>query len=137
MVVISFMPALEGFFLGGGLIIAIGAQNAFILRQGLRGHHVFIIVTICFLSDALLIAAGAYGVGSLVAFNPEFTKIAAIIGGAFLFIYGILSFKSAFKTEALTISVNDKDISLTKAIRSGGFERNANDHSWSSFTNLT
>ncbi len=116
MVVISFMPALEGFFLGAGLIIAIGAQNAFILRQGLRGKHVFILATICFISDALLITAGALGVGSLVAANPEVTKIAAIGGGGFLIIYGILSFKSAFKAEALTISDNDKDISLTKAI---------------------
>ena len=60
---VNFIPALEGFLLGAGLIIAIGAQNAFILRQGLRRQYVFILATICFLADGLLITAGVFGVG--------------------------------------------------------------------------
>ena len=58
--------ALEGFFLGASLIIAIGAQNAFVLRQGLVARHVGPVVAICALSDALLISLGAAGMGSLV-----------------------------------------------------------------------
>ena len=54
-----FLTALEGFGLGAGLIIAIGAQNAYVLRQGILGQHVFVITTICAVSDMALIALGA------------------------------------------------------------------------------
>ena len=63
--------AIAGFFLGASLIIAIGAQNAFILRQGLLGQHVFVLCLICALSDALLIAAGVAGLGTLIATSPR------------------------------------------------------------------
>ena len=67
-------PAIEGFLLGGSLIIAIGAQNAFVLRQGLARRHVFPIATFCFLADALLIAAGVAGLGTLGWGAPEGAK---------------------------------------------------------------
>lgn len=57
---------LEGFLLGAGLIVAIGAQNAFVLRQGLRREHVFAVTTVCWMSDAALIAVGVAGAGRLV-----------------------------------------------------------------------
>jgi len=66
----NFAAAVSGFLLGATLIIAIGAQNAFILRQGLLRRHVFVLCLICALSDALLIAAGVGGFGALVAANP-------------------------------------------------------------------
>ncbi|MFY8113336.1 MAG: LysE family transporter, partial [Rhabdaerophilum sp.] len=59
-------PFVSGFLIGGGLIIAIGAQNAFILRQGIRREHVFPLALICSVSDALLIALGVAGLGALI-----------------------------------------------------------------------
>ena len=70
-----FSAALSGFLLGASLIIAIGAQNAFILRQGLLQEHVFILSLICALSDALLITAGVAGLGTLIAQSPQTTRI--------------------------------------------------------------
>jgi len=58
--------AISGFLLGATLIIAIGAQNAFILRQGLKREHVFVLCLICAVSDAALIAAGVAGLGTLI-----------------------------------------------------------------------
>jgi L-lysine exporter family protein LysE/ArgO len=60
-------PAVAGLLLGGSLIIAIGAQNAFILRQGLLRQHVFILCLICALSDALLIGLGVAGLGAIIS----------------------------------------------------------------------
>jgi L-lysine exporter family protein LysE/ArgO len=88
-------PALEGFFLGAGLIIAIGAQNAFVLRQGLLREHVFAVATVCALSDLLLIAAGVSGVGGLVREAPAVAMAVTVAGAAFLFGYGLLAFRRA------------------------------------------
>jgi len=86
---------IEGFALGAGLIIAIGAQNAFVIRQGIIGRHVFPVATICFLSDALLIAIGAAGVGALIAANDMVRSIAAWGGAAFLTVYGLKAMHAA------------------------------------------
>ncbi|CDM57034.1 Arginine exporter protein argO [Rhizobium favelukesii] len=75
---ISFSAALAGFFLGASLIIAIGAQNAFILRQGLLRSHVFILCLICALSDAVLITAGVAGLGTLVAQSPTLISVVTL-----------------------------------------------------------
>ena len=63
---VALYAAVEGFLLGASLIIAIGAQNAFVLRQGLQRRHVFAVATVCVVSDAVLIAAGVAGLGALV-----------------------------------------------------------------------
>jgi len=90
-----------GLLLGGSLIVAIGAQNAFILRQGLLRQHVFILCLICALSDALLITAGVAGLGTLVARSP-FLITAVTVGGAiFLFAYAIFAFRRALHPDAL------------------------------------
>ena len=81
--------ALEGFFLGASLIIAIGAQNAFVLRQGLVARHVGPVVAICALSDAILISLGAAGMGSLVNASAGLFVGLAFAGAAFLAWYGI------------------------------------------------
>ena len=93
--------ALNGFLLGASLIIAIGAQNAFVLRQGLRREFVFAVCLICSLSDALLIAAGVAGVGTFVAASPTLLKWVTAAGGLFLFAYGIRSFLRALRPGVL------------------------------------
>jgi L-lysine exporter family protein LysE/ArgO len=90
-----------GVGLGGSLIIAIGAQNAFVLRQGLARNHVFAVALTCVLCDVTLIAAGAVGFGSLVARFPLITRVAAWGGAALLLVYGALSFRSALHPAVL------------------------------------
>ena len=90
-----FQAALAGFVLGFSLILAIGAQNAFVLRQGLKRQHVAVVVVICAGSDAVLILAGVGGMGRLVASVPMLLVAFRWIGAAFLQIYGALRFRSA------------------------------------------
>ncbi len=85
----------QGFGLSAGLIVAIGAQNAFVLRQGLRREHVFVIATICFVSDALLIALGCAGFGTLVQAHPALVAGVRWVGAAFLLFYGVRSARAA------------------------------------------
>ncbi len=87
--------AIAGFLLGGTLIIAIGAQNAFVLRQGLKREHVFVLCFICALADALLIAAGVAGLGTLIKQAPYLLKFITAGGAVFLFAYGLLAFRRA------------------------------------------
>ena len=87
----------KGMGTGAGLIIAIGAQNAFVLSQGIRKNHPLVIASICALCDALLVAAGVTGTGRLVAANPMVTDIAGLGGALFLFWYGSRAFYAAFK----------------------------------------
>ena len=94
-------PFLNGFFLGASLIIAIGAQNAFILRQGLLRQHVFIVCLICALADAALIALGVAGLGTLVQGSPKLIQAVTIGGAAFLFAYSFIAFRRALKPAAL------------------------------------
>ncbi len=86
-----------GFSLGLGLIVAIGAQNAFVLRQGLMRAHVLAVCLACALSDAVLIAAGVAGAGALVAAVPALTLAARWGGAAFLAAYGALSLMRAWR----------------------------------------
>jgi L-lysine exporter family protein LysE/ArgO len=98
----AFLP---GFLLGASLIVAIGAQNAFVLRQGLRKEHVFWVCLICALSDAALIAAGVAGFGALVTAVPWLAPVMRFGGAAFLLAYGLRSLWSAWrKSGALTPS---------------------------------
>ncbi|MFE2476352.1 LysE family transporter [Streptomyces sp. NPDC059389] len=83
--------ALAGLGTGLSLIVAIGAQNAFVLRQGVRRHAVLAVVAICALSDALLIALGVAGVGAFVTAWPAALTAVAIAGGTFLIAYGVLA----------------------------------------------
>jgi L-lysine exporter family protein LysE/ArgO len=92
---------LSGFVLGGSLIIAIGAQNAFILRQGLLQQHVFLLVLFCAVSDASLILAGVAGFGEAIKAAPSLLKLVQWGGGAFLVWYGFTAFRRAFTVNAL------------------------------------
>ncbi|MCD8497591.1 MAG: LysE/ArgO family amino acid transporter [Alphaproteobacteria bacterium] len=97
----SLLIFIKGFLAGASLIIAIGLQNAFILRQGLKNRHVFISAFIASLSDAVLIGAGILGFGALVEAWPEALEALKWLGAGFLVIYGLRSFRAALKTEAL------------------------------------
>ncbi|UWQ02940.1 LysE/ArgO family amino acid transporter [Aliiroseovarius crassostreae] len=89
--------AITGFLTGFSLILAIGAQNAFVLRQGLLRNHVFPLVLFCALSDALLIVAGVLGFGALVSAVPMLPVLMAVMGAVFLMAYGVLRFVAALK----------------------------------------
>lgn len=88
---------ISGFSLGFSLILAIGAQNAFVLKQGIKKEHVFVICFVCALSDAILIFLGVSGFGYLVEQFPSLQTFAKYGGFAFLFVYGLKSFYSAWK----------------------------------------
>lgn len=88
---------LAGFALGLSLILAIGAQNAFVLRQGLRGEHVLAVCLTCALSDAVLISVGVGGFGAIARLAPWTVEFMRWGGVAFLVVYGALSFRSAWR----------------------------------------
>lgn len=88
--------AVAGFALGFSLILAIGAQNAFVLRQGLRNSHVFAVCLTCALSDAVLIATGVAGFGALVAAAPGLETAMRIGGAGFLIWYGARTLRAAW-----------------------------------------
>ncbi|OKH89778.1 LysE/ArgO family amino acid transporter [Thalassospira sp. TSL5-1] len=100
------LPYATGLGLGASAIIAIGAQNAFVLSQGLRRNYPVLIALVCALCDAVLIAAGVAGLGTLVASYPPLTKVAAWGGGAFLIWYGCSAFIRVFQDEKLTETSN-------------------------------
>ncbi len=91
----------EGFALGAGLIVAIGSQNAFVLRQGLKREHVFAVAGLCFGIDVVLIALGAGGFASLIAGIEGATDLIAWAGAIFLFFYGLRAFHGAIKPGTL------------------------------------
>lgn len=95
-------PTFAGFAFGVSLIVAIGAQNAFVLRQGIARTHVLPVVAVCALSDLVLIAAGVFGAGALLDEVPALTAVACWGGAAFLLLYAALSFKRAARPAALT-----------------------------------
>jgi L-lysine exporter family protein LysE/ArgO len=86
---IFFLSFGEGFVLGASLIVAIGAQNAFVLRQGLKREHVFFVAAFCALADLLLIVAGVFGLGALVRNQGWFLALVTWGGAAFLVFYGV------------------------------------------------
>lgn len=86
---------LNGYLVALSLILAIGAQNAFVLRQGLRREHVLAVVLVCALSDAVLIAAGVAGFGAISAAAPWFGAAMRWLGVVFLLVYGGMRFRAA------------------------------------------
>ncbi len=94
-------PVLAGFLTGGSLIVAIGAQNAYVLRQGLLRHHVAAVVVVCAVSDVVLIAAGISGIGAIVDRAGWVIDVVRWLGVAFLLWYAAGSLRRAFQSEAL------------------------------------
>ncbi len=108
--------ALTGFALGGTLIIAIGAQNAFVLRQGLRREHVGPIVAFCAGADALLMAAGVAGLGALIGERPALAWALTAGGAAFLTVYGLRALWRARRPAALQAAGEAPRLSLAAAL---------------------
>ncbi|WP_297769959.1 LysE/ArgO family amino acid transporter [uncultured Roseovarius sp.] len=92
---------LAGFALGFSLILAIGAQNAFVLRQGVRREHVLAVVLVCALSDAVLVAVGVSGFGALAEAVPGLERVMRYGGATFLLVYGARSFHAAWRGGAV------------------------------------
>ena len=107
---------LTGFTIGISLILAIGAQNAFLLKQGLKQQHVFILCLVCACSDAILIAAGVAGFGAIVKQFPLIEQVSRYAGAAFLFVYAVLSFKSAFTVKHSMQAQGEDAGSLVNAV---------------------
>ncbi len=91
----------KGMGTGAGLIMAIGAQNAFVLSQGVKKNHYLVIPLICAICDALLICAGVTGVGTMITADPLVSKLAGMGGAVFLFVYGARAFASAYRGNRL------------------------------------
>ncbi|MFJ9928746.1 MULTISPECIES: LysE/ArgO family amino acid transporter [Streptomyces] len=96
----ALTAAVAGFGTGMSLIVAIGAQNAFVLRQGVRRDAVLAVVGICALSDAVLISLGVGGVGALVVAWPGAVRAVGIVGGVFLLCYGLLAARRVVRPAA-------------------------------------
>ncbi|MEL6959581.1 MAG: LysE/ArgO family amino acid transporter [Pseudomonadota bacterium] len=106
----------NGLALSLSLIVAVGAQNAYVLKQGLRREHVGPLVFFCSVSDAILMAIGVFGFGLLSERLPALAPVMLWVGAAFVFVYGILSFRRALQGgEALDPEVGRRD-SLSAAL---------------------
>ena len=94
---------LAGFLLGGSLIMAIGAQNAFILRQGILRQHVFTLCAICSVADALLILVGVLGIGAIIQSAPHLLIAIRLMGAAFLMWYASVALRRALNPSGMAI----------------------------------
>jgi L-lysine exporter family protein LysE/ArgO len=111
-----WIAALNGYFVALSLILAIGAQNAFVLRQGLRREYVGPVVAVCAGSDALLIAVGVAGFGAISAAIPAFANVMLWGGAAFLFVYGGLRFLAAWRGGAALMPQQGASASLRSVL---------------------
>jgi len=93
--------AFAGFALGGGLIVAIGAQNAFVIRQGVLNQFVFWVCLFCAVSDAILIWSGTFGMGAVLALVPQLAIVMRYGGAAFLLWYGTVAAKRALQASGM------------------------------------
>ena len=115
---LAFIP---GFFLSLSLIVAIGAQNAFIIRQALTRQHVFTVVAICAIADASLIALGIAGLGAAISSLPWLLEIIRWFGVAYLGWFGLRSFLSALQTQAMDTTVGQSASLKTVVLSLLGF----------------
>ena len=112
-----FSAFFTGFFLGLSLIVAIGAQNAFVLRQGILRQHVLYISLFCSISDTFLIVLGITGISYFFSdFIIEYSEVIFGIASLWLFIYGFLRLRSAFKTSSAIISYSQESSSLINSM---------------------
>ena len=109
---------MSGFVTGAGLIIAIGAQNAFVLVQSLKRQHHLTVAAICAAIDALLISAGVLGMGAFIQGNRVLQLVATLGGAAFLLFFGAMSLKASFADNTLDTSKDDDAQSLKKIVLS-------------------
>jgi L-lysine exporter family protein LysE/ArgO len=111
-----------GFALSATLIIAIGAQNAFVLRQGIRREHVAPIVAFCAIADLLLIGVGVAGLAGILGDSPTLVALLTIAGSAFLIWYGIRALQRALLPQSLRAAAGNEPLSLGNAMaQAAGF----------------
>lgn len=106
----------QGLVLSLGLIVAIGAQNAFVLRQGLRREHVASVVLFCSVTDAALMTAGVFGMAQALGEHPGFARALALAGAAFLASYGWLALRRARQSNQLRAAESGVGLSLAGAM---------------------
>ncbi|MDJ0780864.1 MAG: LysE/ArgO family amino acid transporter [Desulfosarcinaceae bacterium] len=111
----NLTPFVHGFGTGGGLIVAIGAQNAHVLSQGVRDNHPLTVALICIACDIVFVSAGIAGVGAAVSASPALTLWATWGGAAFLLFYGWGSLRSALRGGTLDVSERS-DRSLKRVV---------------------
>lgn len=112
----SVLAAASGLGFGLSLIVAIGAQNAFVLRQGLRREHVLTVVAICAVSDAVLIVAGIAGLGSVLELAPWLADVMRIGGAAFLLTYAVIAARRAWRPSAVAVDLDGTGAALWPAV---------------------
>lgn len=112
----AFPAFVQGLALSFGLIVAIGAQNAFVLRQGLRREHVGSVVSFCAAADAVLIAAGVMGMAQALGRSPNLARALALAGAAFLAVYGWQALRRARRVRQLDASADGSSLSLAAAL---------------------
>jgi L-lysine exporter family protein LysE/ArgO len=111
-----------GFVLSATLIIAIGAQNAFVLRQGIRKEHVAPIVIFCAVSDLVLIGAGVVGLAAVLGSSPDLVALLTIAGSAFIAWYGVRALRRALMPQSLRAATGERPLSLGNAMaQAAGF----------------
>ncbi|MGO4157244.1 LysE/ArgO family amino acid transporter [Cupriavidus sp. YAF13] len=113
---LALSVSLQGLALSLGLIVAIGAQNAFVLRQGLRREHVGSVVLLCAMADALLIAAGVMGMAQALGERPGLARVLALAGAVFLAIYGWQALRRARHAHQLKAPDGEKGLSKGAAL---------------------
>lgn len=111
-----FTAYLAGLAAGAGLIIAIGAQNAFVLRQGLQRHHVGSVVAVCILADISLILLGVAGMGLAVQQHPDLLQWLRYAGAAFLAAYGVMALRRAWQGESGLQPASDGAVSRGRVV---------------------
>ncbi|MEV6394791.1 LysE/ArgO family amino acid transporter [Streptomyces sp. NPDC051907] len=103
---LTAVPLVQGFAVGAGLIIAIGAQNAFVIRHGLMRKHVLAVAGVSAICDITLIAIGVAGVGTAIAASSTVTAIATWGGALFLLFYGVKAFRSAAQVKSMDVEAS-------------------------------
>jgi L-lysine exporter family protein LysE/ArgO len=109
------LSVLAGLGLGLSLIVAIGAQNVFVLRQGIRREHVLAVVIICAVSDAVLIIAGVAGLGYVISAAPWLVVVARWAGAVFLLVYGLLAARRAWRGTGEALQVEAEEDTVAQA----------------------
>ncbi|MCG7441068.1 LysE/ArgO family amino acid transporter [Corynebacterium sp. ACRPQ] len=109
---------LAGFFLGLSLIVAVGPQNAMLLKYGIRRDHIGLIIVVCALSDVILITSGTAGVGYLVEKFPNALQVLKYVGAAYLAYFTFTCFRDAFKTKGEAIEVESTQPKVPQEVAS-------------------
>lgn len=116
---LAFTTVLAGLGTGLGLIVAIGAQNTFVLRQGIRREHVGPLVALCLASDIVLILAGVAGLGALVSAVPAVLLAVRLVGAAFLLVYAVLAARRALHPGRMTADAGGTSLSRRRVLLTG------------------